>query len=138
MPLAPRLVPTVVTYQSRPQNPSSRNGHCSAPHLGTFNLTLPTNTPSTIRDPNIAISPTHFPRMDECIGSTSTVSQIQPGVLLKTPRETDHNESAKSIKVAFYVEPLVLERLGSHPRIVRYVSRRDDRRCLLNSLLQGI
>ncbi|KAI9675000.1 MAG: hypothetical protein M1817_001406 [Caeruleum heppii] len=60
-----------------------------------------------------------------CLGSTSTVSRIELGVLLKSPLETDHPTVAKQVKLAFSVEPPILQRLGSHPRIVTYLGRRD-------------
>jgi hypothetical protein len=57
----------------------------------------------------------------KCIGSTSTGSRIQPGVFLKSQMETDHEAVAKQVRLAFSIEVPILQRLGSHPRIVRYV-----------------
>ncbi|KAH6706492.1 hypothetical protein BKA61DRAFT_739405 [Leptodontidium sp. MPI-SDFR-AT-0119] len=57
----------------------------------------------------------------KCIGSTSTGSRIRPGVFLKSPMETDHEAVAKQVKLAFSIEAPILQRLGPHPRIVRYL-----------------
>jgi len=63
-----------------------------------------------------------MPDVFNCFGSTSTCTRIRPGVFLKAPRETDHEAVARQIALAFSVEPLILERLGCHPRIVKYAT----------------
>jgi serine/threonine protein kinase len=56
-------------------------------------------------------------------GRTSTVYRVIPGLIVKSPRTSDYlsAESLAEFKNAFAVEEKLLERLGRHPRIVRYV-----------------
>ncbi|KAI9849702.1 MAG: hypothetical protein M1837_002828 [Sclerophora amabilis] len=71
-----------------------------------------------------------------CIGSTSTVARLRPGVFLKSPIETGHKAVAEKVKLAFAIEPPILQRLGSHPRIVRYLGQ-NDRGLLLSEASHG-
>lgn len=63
-------------------------------------------------------------------GSTSLITRINPGVVVKCPRfswwhsETaDSNPFVKDIKRNFEVEEQLLDILGAHPRIIRYVNQ---------------
>lgn len=64
---------------------------------------------------------THASTM-EIIGSTSIMETIQPGILLKQPIQFKSKDLAERVDLCFSVEPLILPRIGEHPRIVRYVT----------------
>ncbi|ESZ95772.1 kinase domain-containing protein [Sclerotinia borealis F-4128] len=64
--------------------------------------------------------------LPERIGSTSNGLRIPQDKFLKSPLETDHEGVAKQIKLAFAVESGVLQRLGTHPRIVKYLGKRGN------------
>lgn len=57
----------------------------------------------------------------EDIGSTSTITQIKPGVVLKQPLNFKTKGLADKVNRCFSVEPLILQKLGHHPRIVKKV-----------------
>ncbi|CAG8207355.1 unnamed protein product [Penicillium salamii] len=66
-------------------------------------------------------------------GSTSLITRIKPGVVVKCPRfswwhsETaDSNPFVKDIKRNFEVEEQLLDILGAHPRIIRYVGISEE------------
>ncbi|KAK0628115.1 kinase-like domain-containing protein [Bombardia bombarda] len=67
----------------------------------------------------------------EHYGSTSMFYKIRPGVLLKSPFkpniEGPHIEKFKErIRLAFSVEVPILERLGPHSRIVKYLGNNEQ------------
>ena len=55
------------------------------------------------------------------IGSTSMLTRIRSGVLLKSPLKppTDNSRFKERVQLAFSVEEPILLRLGDHPRIVQ-------------------
>jgi hypothetical protein len=55
----------------------------------------------------------------ENIGSTSTIEYIGPGVVLKQPINFQTKGLAEKVDLCFSVEPLILQKLGHHPRIVK-------------------
>jgi hypothetical protein len=55
----------------------------------------------------------------ENIGSTSIIELIRPGVVLKQPITFQAKGLAEKVDLCFSVEPLILQKLGQHPRIVR-------------------
>ncbi|KAI0850439.1 kinase-like protein [Daldinia vernicosa] len=66
------------------------------------------------------------PILSECfIGSTSVLTRIQPGVILKHPRVTSNEDFNNRIAKGFVAEPQILEMLGDHPRIVKYLGWQD-------------
>ncbi|CAG8374594.1 unnamed protein product [Penicillium salamii] len=80
------------------------------------------------------------PRFDEILsqGSTSLISRIKPGVVVKCPRFSWwHSEAAnahtfvKDIKRSFEVEERLLDILGAHPRIIHYIGISEEPRGLL-------
>jgi hypothetical protein len=54
-------------------------------------------------------------------GRTSIVSRLRDGLVLKLPRTGLSKEFLDEIHHAFDVEHALLQRLGDHPGIVRYV-----------------
>ncbi|RDA85796.1 hypothetical protein CP532_6294 [Ophiocordyceps camponoti-leonardi (nom. inval.)] len=60
----------------------------------------------------------------ENIGSTSIIEPVWPGVVLKQPINFKTQELAEKVDLCFSVEPLILERIGRHPRIVGYLGQR--------------
>ncbi|KAJ5343116.1 uncharacterized protein N7506_002940 [Penicillium brevicompactum] len=71
-------------------------------------------------------------------GSTSLIARIKPGVVIKYPRFSWwHSEAAdshaliKDIKRGFEVEERLLDILGAHPRIIRYLGISEEPRGLL-------
>ncbi|KZF20457.1 kinase-like protein, partial [Xylona heveae TC161] len=71
-------------------------------------------------------------------GSTSLIAKISPGVVIKYPRYSWwHSEApgtqpmVKAMKDSFKVERQLLEILGSHPRIIRYIGVSKEPRGLL-------
>ncbi|EGX89741.1 Protein kinase-like domain [Cordyceps militaris CM01] len=62
-------------------------------------------------------------RTMETLGSTSTIEPVCRGVVLKQPITFQDDELAKMVDVCFSVEPLILQRLGQHPRIVKYLGQ---------------
>ncbi|GAB0139254.1 hypothetical protein EsDP_00007466, partial [Epichloe bromicola] len=54
----------------------------------------------------------------ENIGSTSIVESIRPGVVLKKPIDFQAEDLAEKVDLCFSVEPLILQHIGQHPRIV--------------------
>ncbi|KGQ04418.1 Ribosomal protein S6 kinase alpha-6 [Beauveria bassiana D1-5] len=60
----------------------------------------------------------------ENLGSTSTIEPVSRGVVLKQPITFQNDELAEKVNVCFSVEPLILQRLGQHPRIVKYLGQR--------------
>jgi hypothetical protein len=85
--------------------------------------------PDEIADPVL-----YEPHFDETLsqGSTSLIARIKPGVVVKCPRYSWwHSEAAevhpfvKDIKRSFEVEERLLDILGAHPRIIRYVSPKE-------------
>lgn len=63
-------------------------------------------------------------------GSTSLIVRLKPGVIVKCPRYSwwhsdtaDATSFVKDIKHSFEVEERLFDILGTHPSIVRYVSR---------------
>ncbi|RDA94638.1 hypothetical protein CP533_2495 [Ophiocordyceps camponoti-saundersi (nom. inval.)] len=59
----------------------------------------------------------------ENIGSTSIIESISPGVVLKKPIDFQAEDLAEKVDLCFSVEPLILQRIGQHPRIVRYLGQ---------------
>ncbi|RDL33191.1 Protein kinase-like [Venustampulla echinocandica] len=59
----------------------------------------------------------------ENIGSTSTIELVRPGVVLKQPIIFKTKGLADKVDLCFSVEPLILEKLGHHPRIVEYLGK---------------
>ncbi|KAI9844842.1 MAG: hypothetical protein M1837_005260 [Sclerophora amabilis] len=60
----------------------------------------------------------------ENIGSTSTIEPtIKPGVVLKQPISFQTKGLADKVDLCFSVEPLILQKLGHHPRIVKYLGQ---------------
>jgi hypothetical protein len=55
-------------------------------------------------------------------GRTAIVYRVTEGIVVKTPRPTFSKALESEIDNAFIVEEQLLQRLGSHPRIVQYVS----------------
>ncbi|KAH8799642.1 kinase-like domain-containing protein [Xylogone sp. PMI_703] len=72
----------------------------------------------------------------ENIGSTSTVELIRPGVVLKQPIIFQTKGLADKVDLCFSVEPLILQKLGHHPRIVKYLGQ-QGRGLLLNQANHG-
>ena len=63
----------------------------------------------------------------ECRGSTSYIIPVRPGVVVKQPAEVWKESSAytrltEKIANNFLVERKILDALGAHPRIVKYLS----------------
>ncbi|KAJ5165547.1 uncharacterized protein N7500_007377 [Penicillium coprophilum] len=80
------------------------------------------------------------PRFNETLsqGSTSLIARMKPGVVVKCPRYSWwHSEAAdahpfvKDIKRSFEVEERLLNILGAHPRIIRYIGISEEPRGLL-------
>ncbi|KKY13735.1 putative protein kinase-like domain [Phaeomoniella chlamydospora] len=69
-------------------------------------------------------------------GSTSVFYRYNRDLLLKTPRSSIQKEFAQDIQRAFTVEPRILERLGDHPRIVKYYGT-DGRNLILREATHG-
>lgn len=70
------------------------------------------------------VTKTNPSRMDDkgfFIGSTSILTRIRSGVLLKSPLKpsTDNPRFRDKVRLAFSVEEPILLRLGDHPRIVQ-------------------
>ncbi|RDL36264.1 Protein kinase-like [Venustampulla echinocandica] len=59
----------------------------------------------------------------ENFGSTSTIESFQPGVVLKQPINFKTKGLADKVDRCFSVEPLILQKLGHHPRIVKYLGK---------------
>ncbi|ATY58862.1 kinase-like domain [Cordyceps militaris] len=59
----------------------------------------------------------------ENIGSTSTIEPVRPGVVLKQPITFQTPGLAEKVDLCFSVEPLILQKLGQHPRIVKYLGQ---------------
>lgn len=65
------------------------------------------------------------------VGSTSLIARIKPGVVVKCPRYSwwhsteaaNANSFVREIKHSFEVEERLLNILGTHPRIIRYVNQ---------------
>lgn len=55
----------------------------------------------------------------DMVGSTTVLELIRPGVILKEPFEFTAEELARKVDLCFAVEPLILQRLGEHPPIVK-------------------
>nr|KMM68416.1 hypothetical protein CPAG_04743 [Coccidioides posadasii RMSCC 3488] len=65
-------------------------------------------------------------------GSTSIITRIKPGVVLKSPRyswwhspSAESHDSVRHIKHSFNVEEQILGILGDHPRIIQYGSSQN-------------
>ncbi|PFH60896.1 hypothetical protein XA68_10141 [Ophiocordyceps unilateralis] len=58
----------------------------------------------------------------ENFGLTCTIEPIWPGVVLKQPK--DWEPIRETVDLCFSAEPLIFEKLGQHPRIVRYLGLR--------------
>lgn len=56
------------------------------------------------------------------IGSTSIISRLKPGVVLKSPLVLEAHALAEDVKRSFIVEEKILGILGDHPRIMKYSS----------------
>jgi hypothetical protein len=59
-------------------------------------------------------------------GSTSIITRIKPGIVLKSPRYSwwhsptaESHDSVRHIKHSFNVEEQILEILSDHPRIIK-------------------
>ncbi|KAI9752907.1 MAG: hypothetical protein M4579_005425 [Chaenotheca gracillima] len=72
----------------------------------------------------------------ENIGSTSTIDLIEPGIVLKQPINFKTKGLADKVDLGFSVEPLILQRLGHHPGIVKYLGQ-QDRALLLGHASHG-
>ncbi|PHH90683.1 hypothetical protein CDD83_2939 [Cordyceps sp. RAO-2017] len=59
----------------------------------------------------------------ENVGPTSTIESIRPGVVLKQPIIFQSEGFAEKVDLCFSVEPLILQQLGQHPRMVRYLGQ---------------
>jgi hypothetical protein len=90
--------------------------------------------PGGIADPVL-----YEPRFNETLsqGSTSLIARMKPGVVVKCPRYSWwHSETAdahpfvKDTKRSFEVEERLLDILGAHPRIIRYVSQSQAVQCV--------
>lgn len=55
----------------------------------------------------------------EVYGSTSLIKRVRPGYVVKEPLQFKKSGLAEKVSRCFSVEPLILERLGQHPRIVK-------------------
>jgi hypothetical protein len=55
------------------------------------------------------------------LGRTSTVYRVREGLVWKTQRKAPSEFWSKEIAHSFKVEHALLQRLGNHPGIVRYV-----------------
>jgi hypothetical protein len=55
------------------------------------------------------------------LGRTSTVYRVREGLVWKTQRKAPSEFWSKEIAHSFKVEHALLQRLGDHPGIVRYV-----------------
>ncbi|ODH13540.1 serine/threonine protein kinase [Paracoccidioides brasiliensis] len=71
-------------------------------------------------------------------GSTSIITRIKPGVVLKSPRYSwwhsptaEFHDSVKHIKHSFNVEVQILGILGDHSRIIRFLGLSESPRGLL-------
>ncbi|QSS70927.1 hypothetical protein I7I50_01585 [Histoplasma capsulatum G186AR] len=71
-------------------------------------------------------------------GSTSIITRIKPGVVLKSPRYSwwhsptaESHDSVKHIKHSFNVEEQILGILGDHPRIIKFLGPSEIPRGLL-------
>lgn len=69
-------------------------------------------------------------------GSTSLIFPVRPGVIVKRPAEVWKESSAytrltQKIANNFLVERKILEALGAHPRIVKYILRSSSTLLLL-------
>ncbi|KAB8259939.1 kinase-like domain-containing protein [Aspergillus pseudonomiae] len=80
------------------------------------------------------------PHLNEILsgGSTSLIARLKPGVVLKYPRYSwwhaeaaDRHPFVKDIKQSFEVEKRILDILGAHPRIIRYIGVLEEPRGLL-------
>ncbi|OAA66808.1 Protein kinase-like domain protein [Niveomyces insectorum RCEF 264] len=66
------------------------------------------------------------------LGNTSSVIRVRPGVVEKRPHNYKTPQLQDSVATSFAVERQILEHLGDHPRIVRYLGQSpDDPRALL-------
>ncbi|KAK2752496.1 hypothetical protein FQN54_008089 [Arachnomyces sp. PD_36] len=71
-------------------------------------------------------------------GSTSVITRIKPGIVLKSPRYSwwhsptaESHDSVKHIKHSFSVEEQILGILGEHPRIIKFLGPSQNPRGLL-------
>ncbi|PGH32228.1 serine/threonine protein kinase [[Emmonsia] crescens] len=71
-------------------------------------------------------------------GSTSIITRIKPGVVLKSPRYSwwhsptaESHDSVKHVKHSFNVEEQILGILGDHPRIIKFLGPSESPRGLL-------
>jgi len=54
-------------------------------------------------------------------GRSAVVYRVAPGLVCKIPKSPPYKNLVAEFKNSFAVEKQLLQRLGSHPRIVRYV-----------------
>ncbi|KAL2185806.1 kinase-like protein [Thermothelomyces heterothallicus CBS 203.75] len=59
-------------------------------------------------------------------GSTSSIEPESPGIVVKKPHQLGEEYFTKRFTNNFSVERQILERLGQHPRIVRYLGLQGD------------
>ncbi|KAI0117496.1 kinase-like protein [Daldinia grandis] len=59
------------------------------------------------------------------VGSPSVIRRVQPGVVLKHPHDNINERFDARIASCFALEPQILEILGDHPRIVKYLGLQD-------------
>ncbi|SPQ22331.1 03c5b672-0cb1-4235-902a-289b7c164780 [Thermothielavioides terrestris] len=62
----------------------------------------------------------------EFYGSTSSIERVSPGVVVKKAHPFEEDHYVKRFANNFSVERQILERLGHHPRIVRYLGMQGN------------
>ncbi|KAK3373947.1 kinase-like domain-containing protein [Lasiosphaeria ovina] len=75
--------------------------------------------------------------MPVCYYSTSSIEPVSPGVVVKKAHQLGDESYDKRFANNFSVERQILERLGKHPRIVRYVGLQEDGGILLGEASHG-
>ncbi|KAJ5935906.1 hypothetical protein N7454_005204, partial [Penicillium verhagenii] len=118
------------------QRPFSENDHpaVAKTNILAFSENHQPGIPDQKADPIL-----YEPHLTEILGqgSASLIARMRPGVVLKYPRfmwwlaETGSHPSVQDVKRSFEVEEKILDLLGTHSRIIRYIGVSDEPRGLL-------
>jgi hypothetical protein len=91
---------------------------CQARHVYLINLVFSQSLVASSHPLPVPLVPMEV--VDD-LGRTSTVYRVREGLVWKTQRKTPSEFWSKKIAHPFKVEHALLQRLGNHPGIVRYV-----------------
>ncbi|CAG7929304.1 unnamed protein product [Penicillium olsonii] len=141
-----RLVPPFIRNSSSTGEEPDDLERCGRPQLNNDypaiakTLALGLNEEDQVLPGGIADLVRYEPRCNETLsqGSTSLIVRMKPGVVVKCPRYSwwhsktaDAHPFVKDIKRSFEVEEQLLDILGAHPRIIRYIGVSEEPRGLL-------